>query len=837
MVPAPPAKADLVRSKEAKKGPTKTKVARKRLDFTPGAEFMTASGRALYHGTYADGSMEMSFPDYSPDPTGRWTVGAEEAKRSQPPQPMEEKLTDQFQYFGIPAARPRDPLDPSLLQAEVPAASTRARLRQQVTEHATGGAPSRGGARHTEEDASLTGGAGKDAADHPTEPVTLEPSAEECIEETPSTPVDVEPEPPPHIARRSLRLARTQLLVKVRKAIQTSAMPANTPRPNRVRNLHQRSRYAHVKDVHSLIGVAIADEVDADLPRFYHQTLRHPLRPLIEDGEAKELTGLLNLQCFGPPAILPKGEKPIPLMWVYKAKGDTDNLLVKIKGRLTLMGNYEKSSVSAMDAYAPVANPVSLRLLLALHIGDPKCKFYQLDVRQAYLSTPLKRRVYVSHPPGYILYMDSKGAMTFRLRRSEPVPNTAMRLLLALYGGRECGRLFYDAYVQWHRDNGFEVSHYEKCFLSLKTPDGSFIKLCFHVDDSLIVVREGHDGDKLWQWYLKALRKRFEYELGPLEKFLGMRIRIDYANQTIAIDQEAQCAKMLNEFGMSGCKPEKNLFPTGPNPSKADVPVDVAEQDKIRAEFDMRSACGHLNYIQMISRPDISLPLKILSKYMGAYGRRHVALAKHVMRYLKGSAGLPLIFRGGGKQGVQVFTDASHAGDPDGRRSITGVVIKVNGCTVFWLCAYQKIVSHSSCESELMALDKGVTVGVFVRWLVGVISHLTFGTTSIFVDNRSTIDISSNPVQPGRDRHIHARYFYVRDCVAAGSFRVRHIRSELQVADILCSFKGMPNFRTLLALIMGCATVELDTSASSDGSERKGNNSCPTLKWNASLLQ
>ena len=412
-----------------------------------------------------------------------------------------------------------------------------------------------------------------------------------------------------------------------------------------------------------------------------------------------------------------------------------------------------------------------------------------------------------------------------------------MRLLLALYGGRECGRLFYDAYVQWHRDNGFMVSHYEKCFLSLKTPDGSFIKLCFHVDDSLLVVRQGSDGDKLWQWYLNALKKRFEYELGPLEKFLGMRIRIDYAKKRISIDQEAQIAKMLNEFGMTGCKPEKNLFPVGPNPSMADVPKDAAEQDTIRAEFDMRAACGHLNYIQMISRPDISLPLKILSKYMGAYGRRHVALAKHVMRYLKGSAGLPLVFRGGGGQGVQVFTDASHAGDPDGRRSITGVVIKVNGCTVFWMCAYQKIVSHSSCESELMALDKGVTVGVFVRWLVGVISHHVTGTTSIFVDNRSTIDISSNPVQPGRDRHVHARYFYVRDCVAAGSFRVRHIRSELQVADILCSFKGMPNFRTLLALIMGCATVELDSIAPTGTPERKVSTSRPALKWNTSLLQ
>jgi hypothetical protein len=410
-----------------------------------------------------------------------------------------------------------------------------------------------------------------------------------------------------------------------------------------------------------------------------------------------------------------------------------------------------------------------------------------------------------------------------------------MKLILALYGGMECGRLFYDTYVQWHLDHGFTMSHYDKCFLYKMEPNGDFIKLVFHVDDAMIARK----GKTLWKWYQVEFKKRFAYELSPLQKFLGIRIRICYKRRMASLDQQAQILKMLSEFGMATCSSVRTLFPQGSVPSKVDVPTDEKELIEAMASFDMRAACGHLNYINCCSRPDISLPLKILSRFMSAYGPAHIALAKHVMRFLKTTQTLPLILRGGYELGMQVFTDATHAGDPDTRRSITSIVIKVNGNTVFWTCQYQQIVSHSSCESELMALDKGCTVGQFVKWMVGIMLKPLSGPVDIFVDNKSTIDIGTNPVQPGRDRHVHARYFYVRDLVAAGEYCVFHLPSTKQVADILCSYKGMPNFQTLIAYLMGCARVEIvisETPASTNRA-RGFRERTESMEWNTSLLQ
>ena len=221
----------------------------------------------------------------------------------------------------------------------------------------------------------------------------------------------------------------------------------------------------------------------------------------------------------------------------------------------------------------------------------------------------------------------------------------------------------------------------------------------------------------------------------------------------------------------------------------------------------MYCAVWHLNYLQQCSRPEISFPLKILSSFANKFGRRHIKWSRQIMRWLRCTKNVPLRFKASKSKDIQIFTDASHASIPDTRRSITGVVVKIGGNTVSWTCVYQSIVSHSSCESELMSLDKGATIGMFIRWLVEVMGGKLQDSVSIFVDNQSTINIATNPVQPGRNLHIDARYFYVRDCVLRKIYEIKHLRSKDQLSDILCTFKDTANFRQLLPILLGCAII------------------------------
>jgi hypothetical protein len=82
-----------------------------------------------------------------------------------------------------------------------------------------------------------------------------------------------------------------------------------------------------------------ASDVNASLPKLWHQTFSHPLRSLCDDGEERELQDLIGIGTFGAPQEVPKGTKRIGMMWVLLAKGDASGFFTKMKGRLTVMGN------------------------------------------------------------------------------------------------------------------------------------------------------------------------------------------------------------------------------------------------------------------------------------------------------------------------------------------------------------------------------------------------------------------------------------------------------------------------------------------------------------------
>ena len=286
---------------------------------------------------------------------------------------------------------------------------------------------------------------------------------------------------------------------------------------------------------------------------------------------------------------------------------------------------------------------------------------------------------------------------------------------------------------------------------------------------------------------------------------------MNYEEGRIEIYQTAQIKKMLREFNMIDSSPAASPMIDGNSPSIADVPTDPTKLAEVMASFNMRSCVGHASYLQYTSRPEISRALKLLSSCVTAFGQRHIDLAIRVMRWLKGAMHIPLIIQSGFSRTLQIFTDASHAGCPDTRRSMSGVVVKLGGNTIYWLCVWQRIISHSSCESELMALDRGATIGLLLQRITEFLGGAATKPIDVFVDNQSTIDISGpNPIQMGRNLHVHARFFFIKQLVIWKDYALWHLPSGEQVADITVTFKGTGVFRYLFGIIMGCARIQRD---------------------------
>jgi hypothetical protein len=138
------------------------------------------------------------------------------------------------------------------------------------------------------------------------------------------------------------------------------------------------------------------------------------------------------------------------------------------------------------------------------------------------------------------------------------------------------------------------------------------------------------------------------------------------------------------------------------------------------------------------------------------------------------------------------------------------VIVKLGGNTIFWRTSFTSLVTHSSTESELLALDEGATVLQALRYLIEAMGGPVQGKIQLFIDNTSTLTIATNPVQPGRNAHVHARYFYVRDLAYGDLAEIIHLSTDLQLADIGCTYKGGPTFLVLRKLLIDCARIVID---------------------------
>ena len=83
-----------------------------------------------------------------------------------------------------------------------------------------------------------------------------------------------------------------------------------------------------------------------------------------------------------------------------------------------------------------------------------------------------------------------------------------------------------------------------------------------------------------------------------------------------------------------------------------------------------------------------------------------------------------------------------------------------------------------------MAATTATCQGIWVSRLIHEITGKKVDPVTLYLDNRSTIDLIKNPVFHGRSQHIDLRYHFIRECVERGDVIVKHVCSKEQRADI-----------------------------------------------------
>ena len=122
--------------------------------------------------------------------------------------------------------------------------------------------------------------------------------------------------------------------------------------------------------------------------------------------------------------------------------------------------------------------------------------------------------------------------------------------------------------------------------------------------------------------------------------------------------------------------------------------------------------------------------------------------AKHILRYLKGTANRSLIFKKADEPLHLVGYCDADWGVSDNRCSITRYEFQLSrrGALISWKSRKQPTVALSTCEAEYMSLASAVQEAKFLSHLLnGVVKGMVTSVT-LHCDNQGTLAIVKNPV-------------------------------------------------------------------------------------------
>ena len=116
-----------------------------------------------------------------------------------------------------------------------------------------------------------------------------------------------------------------------------------------------------------------------------------------------------------------------------------------------------------------------------------------------------------------------------------------------------------------------------------------------------------------------------------------------------------------------------------------------------------RSGVGSLLYLLKHLRLALSNSVRELSKVMDGATKVHMKMSRRVIKFMIDTKERTLILKPRkelNKWEIKGYSNLDFAGDINGRKSISGYVIYLQGCPISWRSKGQKSVSLSSTEAE-----------------------------------------------------------------------------------------------------------------------------------------
>ena len=540
--------------------------------------------------------------------------------------------------------------------------------------------------------------------------------------------------------------------------------------------LRRSNRVRHPPDMFG--EWVLACETDLPEPNSVEEALSGPESVHWRHAMNAEMTSMEDHQVWSL-IDRPEKQKPIKCKWVFKRKLN-ENGNYSYKARLVAQGYSQRAGTDYDETFSPVVRFESVRTLISV-AAKKQWHIHQMDVSTAFLNGDLTEDLYLEQPAGFVV--PGKEDQVCKLHK-------------AIYGLKQSSKTWNDTIHMYLCDElKFTQSGGDPC-LYVRIENDIICVIALYVDDFLITCED----ESIMNRLKRDLSSRFRMkDLGKLNSFLG--VKITTREDGYLLHQESFIESLLHKFNLS----EANSV------SSPAEPGTILEQGTDESEFFdtkmYQSAVGSLLFLSTRTRPDIAYSVGQVAKFSSKPTTQHWSAVKRIMRYLKGTKALGLLYKNQDPN-IQCsgYSDSDWAGDRTDRKSTSGYCFLIGDDLVSWRSAKQTCVALSTAEAEYVALASAGQEAVWLKqMLVDLSAHCGTTPISIFEDNQAALCLAKNPKDHRRTKHIDIKFHSIRDLVNSGQVTVNYCPSADMLADIFTKPLAKDRFTSLRNMLgMSC---------------------------------